>query len=142
MQRELGFAAVYVTHDQAEAMELAHRIAVMREGRSSQVGPPQDDLHRAGVAVRRELRRLVERARGHGHSRRRAASPSSRRTIGAVRGVAAEGVAAGEPARRDLPARAHCGSRRSEPESPNRWRAEVRASAFLGAEHRARRRRR
>ena len=41
MQRELGFAAVYVTHDQAEAMELAHRIAVMRAGSIVQVAPPQ-----------------------------------------------------------------------------------------------------
>ena len=38
MQRQLGFTAVYVTHDQAEAMELADRIAVMREGRIEQLG--------------------------------------------------------------------------------------------------------
>ncbi len=42
MQRELGFAAVYVTHDQVEAMELGHRIAVMREGKLAQVGAAHD----------------------------------------------------------------------------------------------------
>lgn len=42
MQRDLGFAAVYVTHDQQEAMELAHRIAVMGAGRVQQLGSPED----------------------------------------------------------------------------------------------------
>ena len=42
MQRELGFAAIYVTHDQTEAMELGHRVAVMREGQVAQIGPPQE----------------------------------------------------------------------------------------------------
>ncbi|WBB77599.1 ABC transporter ATP-binding protein [Micromonospora sp. WMMD882] len=47
MQRELGFAAVYVTHDQHEAMGLAHRIAVMGEGRFAQLGGPRDIYHDA-----------------------------------------------------------------------------------------------
>lgn len=42
MQRELGFAAVYVTHDQNEAMELAHRVAVMGEGKVQQLGQPHE----------------------------------------------------------------------------------------------------
>jgi iron(III) transport system ATP-binding protein len=42
MQRRLGFAAVYVTHDQSEAMELAHRVAVMGAGKVSQLGAPED----------------------------------------------------------------------------------------------------
>jgi iron(III) transport system ATP-binding protein len=42
MQSELGFSAVYVTHDQSEAMELADRIAVIREGRVEQIGRPED----------------------------------------------------------------------------------------------------
>jgi multiple sugar transport system ATP-binding protein len=32
---------LYVTHDQAEAMSLADRIAVMRQGRIEQIGTPQ-----------------------------------------------------------------------------------------------------
>lgn len=40
LQRELGVTAVYVTHDQAEAMALADRIAVMEKGRIVQMGPP------------------------------------------------------------------------------------------------------
>lgn len=42
MQHELGFAAVYVTHDQAEAMGLANRIAVMGSGKVQQLASPQD----------------------------------------------------------------------------------------------------
>jgi putative spermidine/putrescine transport system ATP-binding protein len=39
--RSLGITTVYVTHDQAEAMALGDRIAVMAEGRIAQVGTPQ-----------------------------------------------------------------------------------------------------
>jgi iron(III) transport system ATP-binding protein len=42
MQRTLGFAAVYVTHDQHEAMELAHRVAVMGGGKVRQLGAPRE----------------------------------------------------------------------------------------------------
>jgi iron(III) transport system ATP-binding protein len=41
MQRELGFAAVYVTHDQSEAMGLANRIAVMGSGQIRQIASPR-----------------------------------------------------------------------------------------------------
>ena len=39
--RAQGVTAVYVTHDQAEAMALADRIVVMSDGRIEQVGPPR-----------------------------------------------------------------------------------------------------
>ena len=37
---ELGITAVYVTHDQIEAMALADRLVVMSEGSIEQVGTP------------------------------------------------------------------------------------------------------
>ncbi len=40
LQHELGTTTVYVTHDQAEAMTLAHRVAVMRDGRLQQFDTP------------------------------------------------------------------------------------------------------
>jgi iron(III) transport system ATP-binding protein len=46
MQRRLGFTAVYVTHDQTEALELADRIAVMRDGKVVQLGTPEE-IYRA-----------------------------------------------------------------------------------------------
>jgi len=42
MQADLGFSAIYVTHDQAEAMELADRIAVIKEGRIVQIAGPKE----------------------------------------------------------------------------------------------------
>ena len=40
--RTLGVTAIYVTHDQAEAMALGDRIVVMRKGAIAQVGAPRD----------------------------------------------------------------------------------------------------
>ncbi len=40
LQRDMGMTAVYVTHDQAEAMALATRIAVMDQGRIVQYASP------------------------------------------------------------------------------------------------------
>ncbi len=39
--REIGATFIYVTHDQAEAMALASRVAVMNEGRIEQAAAPQ-----------------------------------------------------------------------------------------------------
>lgn len=41
LHHELGVTTVYVTHDQMEAMTLAHRVAVMREGRIVQLDTPR-----------------------------------------------------------------------------------------------------
>jgi multiple sugar transport system ATP-binding protein len=40
IQRRLGTTTIYVTHDQVEALTLADRLAVMRDGRLQQVGAP------------------------------------------------------------------------------------------------------
>lgn len=45
LHRELGATFVYVTHDQREALALADRIAVFREGRIEQYGRPRDIYH-------------------------------------------------------------------------------------------------
>ncbi|PLX35501.1 MAG: ABC transporter ATP-binding protein [Hyphomicrobiales bacterium] len=40
--RSLGITAIYVTHDQAEAMALGDRIVVMSKGKIAQIGTPRD----------------------------------------------------------------------------------------------------
>ena len=41
IQKRLGVAFVYITHDQEEALNMSDRIAVMRNGRFEQVGAPE-----------------------------------------------------------------------------------------------------
>ncbi|MEX3010476.1 ABC transporter ATP-binding protein [Hoeflea sp. TYP-13] len=40
LQKEVGTSMVYVTHDQVEAMTLADRIVIMRDGHVQQIGAP------------------------------------------------------------------------------------------------------
>jgi iron(III) transport system ATP-binding protein len=40
--REFGLTAIYVTHDQGEALSIADRMAVLRQGRIEQIGTPRD----------------------------------------------------------------------------------------------------
>ncbi len=40
LQEDLGITMIYVTHDQEEALALADRVAVMREGEIRQIGTP------------------------------------------------------------------------------------------------------
>ena len=42
IQQELGITTVFVTHDQEEALAVADRVAVMREGRIEQIGSPEE----------------------------------------------------------------------------------------------------
>jgi iron(III) transport system ATP-binding protein len=42
LQGRIGITTVYVTHDQAEALALSDRIAVMNRGRIAQIGAPHD----------------------------------------------------------------------------------------------------
>ena len=41
LQADFGVTTVYVTHDQAEAMTLGHRVTVLHEGKLQQCGPPR-----------------------------------------------------------------------------------------------------
>jgi sn-glycerol 3-phosphate transport system ATP-binding protein len=42
LQQRLGITMIYVTHDQTEAMTMADRIVLMRDGKIEQNGPPQE----------------------------------------------------------------------------------------------------
>ena len=44
IQEELGFAALFVTHDMSEALLLATRIVVLQAGRVVQAGTPRELL--------------------------------------------------------------------------------------------------
>lgn len=42
LQRDLGITVVYVTHDQTEAMSMADKVVLMKDGRLQQVGSPNE----------------------------------------------------------------------------------------------------
>ena len=48
--REAGATALLVTHDQEEALSLADRLAVMRDGRLVQVDQPEEASHARPIA--------------------------------------------------------------------------------------------
>ena len=46
LMKRLGMTAIFVTHDQEEALTMSDRIAVMRAGRIEQVAPPEEIFDR------------------------------------------------------------------------------------------------
>jgi multiple sugar transport system ATP-binding protein len=46
LQKSLGVTTVFVTHDQAEALAMADRMAVMESGRIRQIGTPREVVQR------------------------------------------------------------------------------------------------
>ena len=50
LQQRLGITMVYVTHDQTEAMTMADRVVLMRDGRVEQNGSPEELYNRPATA--------------------------------------------------------------------------------------------
>ena len=60
LQRRIGISILFVTHDQSEALALSDRIAVMKDGRIEQIGPPEQLYAEPGTpAVRDFLGRSI-----------------------------------------------------------------------------------
>ena len=70
MQYELGITTIYVTHDQIEAMTLAHRVALLEGGRLQQLDTPGQHLQQPDQPVRRPVHRLAANERDEGDARR------------------------------------------------------------------------
>ena len=78
---EIATTMIYVTHDQIEAMTLADRIVLMRDGRDRAAGRAARALRAAGLDLRRRLPRLAahELPARHARARRRAPRRAPRR---------------------------------------------------------------
>ena len=50
LQQSLGLTAVYVTHDQEEALAISDRVAILRAGKIEQIGTPEDIYQRPQTA--------------------------------------------------------------------------------------------
>ena len=57
LHHELNVTTIYVTHDQIEAMTLADRVVVMKQGVVQQVGTPDRDLRQPRQHLRGRLHR-------------------------------------------------------------------------------------
>ena len=55
LQKDLGVTTIYVTHDQAEAMTMADKLIVLRDGHILQAGTPEDYVSATQQHFRREL---------------------------------------------------------------------------------------
>ena len=73
LQQRLGMTVVYVTHDQVEAMSMADRVILMRDGRIEQEGHAGGAVRAARHAVRRALHRHAGDEPGRARRRRRRA---------------------------------------------------------------------
>jgi multiple sugar transport system ATP-binding protein len=112
LQHELGITTIYVTHDQVEAMTLAHRVAILNEGRLQQLGTPAsvyndpENLFVAGfigAPPMNMLRGTLENARFHADGLGLPA-PASPPVRDAVMGVRAEDCHIAEPGSGDIDA--------------------------------------
>ena len=61
LHRDLGATTIYVTHDQVEAMTLADRVVVLRDGAIEQVGLAAGAVRQTGQPVRRAVHRARRR---------------------------------------------------------------------------------
>ena len=71
LQRRLGFTAIYVTHDQQEAMALSDQILIMNKGRIEQISSPEEIFNKPAthfvatfLGYANSLRGRVERVEG------------------------------------------------------------------------------
>ncbi len=62
--RRLGITAVYVTHDQGEAMSLGDRIVVMSNGKVEQIGTPRDIYYKPNSEFVAEFIGSINRLHG------------------------------------------------------------------------------
>jgi len=133
MQRKLGFSALYVTHDQTEAMALAHRIAILRQGKIVQIGSPREVYERPMsryvarfIGTTNELTGSVMSATGTGGSARVSTE------FGELSGVPSQAFGVGDKVAVVIrPER--CSLSDAEPSAPIRWRGVVEAALFLGS---------
>src|SRR6202043_1730443 len=64
IQLEVGITTLFVTHDQEEALAIADRVGVMREGRLEQLGPPTTIYSRPATPFVAEFVGLTNRLPG------------------------------------------------------------------------------
>jgi iron(III) transport system ATP-binding protein len=133
LQRDLNITAVYVTHDQVEALAMSNFVAVMNEGRIQQIGKPRQIYERPVsrfvadfIGTSNFIDGTVESKDGAGFYRITTSEGVIRAHSDEVLGEGAAVVVAVRPEHVEV---------RPEPpgaSAPNSWGGKVVARAFLG----------
>jgi putative spermidine/putrescine transport system ATP-binding protein len=82
--RSLAITAVYVTHDQSEAMALGDRVAVMEAGQIVQIGTPREIYYRPRTAFVADFIGTMNRMRLNGGAAESMFRPEDTRIVGAT----------------------------------------------------------
>jgi iron(III) transport system ATP-binding protein len=133
MQNKLHFAALYVTHDQGEAMALAHRVAVMRRGKIEQLAPPREIYERPASRYVANFIGTTNEVKGNVSALIGADRVMVKTDLGDLTAVCAvPALSTGDPVALVFrPER--CEVFLAEPAGPNKWPAVVEAALFLGS---------
>src|SRR5438105_8641731 len=97
IQRRVGITTVFVTHDQEEAMSIAHRIAVMNAGVLEQMDSPEEIYARPATLFVATFIGTMNRLDAHFADGRLVAGPFEGAWVGAVASPEAQLVAGVRP---------------------------------------------
>jgi iron(III) transport system ATP-binding protein len=130
LQKHLGFTAVYVTHDQAEAMAIADRIAIMEKGSLRQVGTPRDIYERPANSFVAGFMGTTNLLRGHVASKQGSGALVRTPAGVEVQVAQADGVAPGESVWVSI--RPEALEIRAGAAGANAWPATIRLATYIG----------
>jgi ABC-type Fe3+/spermidine/putrescine transport system ATPase subunit len=88
LQRQVGITAIYVTHDQEEALALADIVVLMDQGRVVQLGTPQDIYLRPATAFAAEFLGVSNQLEGEADAGHLVLAGQTVRYAGPIRGRA------------------------------------------------------
>ncbi|HYL90610.1 MAG TPA: ABC transporter ATP-binding protein [Burkholderiales bacterium] len=130
LQKRLGFTAVYVTHDQAEAMAIADRIAIMEKGVLRQLGTPRDIYERPANSFVAGFMGTTNLLPGKVTAKEAGGALVSTAAGVEVRVAQADGVAPGDSVWVSI--RPEALEIRATPPGANAWPATIRLATYIG----------
>jgi iron(III) transport system ATP-binding protein len=133
LQQEIGFAALYVTHDQTEAMELGHTVTVLEHGKVAQAGSPTEVYNSPKSRYVAGFVGAINEMAGHVHAFTDEGDAMVNTSQGLMRATTSvPGLSVGsQVALVARPERTVMGSK--EPVAENCWQATVKTSFFSGS---------
>lgn len=132
LQQELGFASVYITHDQTEAMAIGHRVAVLSAGKILQLSSPRELYRQPATSDVAQFMGATNAFQGAVTSSTTQGNVMVASPIGAVEAASDPGIPAGQTATVIFrPEYVRLTTTRPEA-TTNVWSGLVESSLFLG----------